>query len=53
MEHTLGAEFMGKREKPSAQIQKDLKLNSYQYYKHKNGVADRIKQSLGAFEDEL
>ena len=53
MEHTLGAEFMGKREKPSAQIQKDLKLNSYQYYKLKNGVADRIKQSLGAFEDEL
>ena len=53
MEHTLGTDFMGKREKPSAQIQKDLKMNSYQYYKLKNTVADKIKQSMGAFEHEL
>lgn len=52
MEHTLGTDFMGKKEKPSAQIQKDLKLNAYQYYKLKNNVADKLSRSIGALEAE-
>ena len=52
MEHTLGPEFMGKKEKPSAQIQRDLKLNAYQYYKLKNNVANNIGRAIGAMESE-
>ena len=53
MEHTLGPDFMGKKERPSAQIQKDLKLNSYQYYKLKNGVADKIRTALTSYDNEV
>ena len=52
MEHTLGKDFMGKKEKSSTQIQKDLKLNTYQYYKLKNGVIDKLQKSIGAFDSE-
>ncbi|MDD2230755.1 MAG: hypothetical protein PHY48_15320 [Candidatus Cloacimonetes bacterium] len=53
MEHVLGHEFMGKPEKSADQIRRDLKLNSYQYYKLKDSVAHKVNQASTVLEREM